>query len=166
MNLLPKTNSGTADSEYDMQDAVAQRMLAIQFLSHTPTGGDLWYPADNVYREVGIRKIGRISDIIVEITPKKIVNIECKMFDHTGVIKQALDHKEWADYSYICMHSQAYIPPYAIDNMIQNELGLMVWSSEGGLVDIIGAGHNTYKNGKNRAVRKIVMKLLEKREPL
>ena len=167
MNLLRKSNSSAADSEYDMQDAVSQIMATITFQGQTPTGGDTWNPALNVYREVSIRRIGRISDIIVEITPRKIVNIECKLFDYTGVINQALDHKRWADYSYICMHAQTLLPAYAIKKMIDNDLGLMLWSKERGLLDVIGAGHNTYKSGdKDRATRKIVTNILQKSDPI
>lgn len=167
MNLLPKTNNNSADSEYDMQSAVAGIMASIEFLGQTPTGGDRWERALNVYREVRIPAIDRVSDIIVEITPRKIVNIECKLFDHTGVIIQALDHLFWADYSYVCIHSKAYLPEYAIRTMLRHGVGLMMWSKRTGLVDVFGASHNTFTGGKkDKRVREKVKSILKKKDPI
>ena len=150
-----------------MQDAVSQIMLITEFEYQYGVRGVDYKPPLNVYREIGIRKIGRVSDIIVEITPRKIVNIECKMFDYTCVIEQAFDHLLWADYSYICMHERSMIPNYIIKDMIGKGLGLMLWSKRKGLIDVIGASHNTFKNGhKKKPLRESVKARMDKAIPI
>lgn len=154
MNLLRHVNNyGGASTEWDMQKAVSDLMADVEIDRIPP----------RIYREVSIPEIGRISDIIVMVTDNKIINIECKLVNYTEVIRQAEDHLRWADYSYVCLHTVALLPPYVVRNLIDKGIGLMLWSEVNGLVDVVGAGHNTYKAGiKDKAIREGVIKRLKK----
>ena len=168
MNLFHKTNNGGPESEAEMQSAVESVMIEKLFCIKESEYVQLReFAHAKVYREVRIPEVGRISDIIVQITPRKIVNIECKLFQYTEVMAQARDHLHWADYSYICLHSNSLLPPYIVRNMIDAGLGLMFWSKGTGVIDVVGAGHNTYKAGKkNRTIRESVMRTLQQRDSL
>ena len=115
-----------------------------------------------IYREVSISRIGRISDIIIYITNKKIINIECKMEGYEMVIMQAIDHLKWADYSYVCLFADTYLPAYAIDKMVANGIGLLLWKPEI-FVEVIQSGYN--KN-KEKTIHDSVVKLLKKKESI
>ena len=168
MNLFRKTNNGGPESELEMQDAVEKMMVEKLFCVKESEYEQLREFANaKVYREVRIPEVSRISDLIVQITPRKIVNIECKLFQYTEVMGQAKDHLRWADYSYICLHSNSMLPPYIMRNMIDAGLGLMFWSRETGLIDVVGAEHNTYKAGKkDRKIRESVMRTLQQMDSL
>ena len=159
MNLLPK-HMGHSASEYDMQDEVAELMFKLSFSitrSERPWFIDI-HP--KVYREVTISEIGRRSDIIVQVTPRKIFNIECKISDCRGVLKQAIDHLKWADYSYICIHDKAYIPDDVIREMLDKGIGLLMWE-KGMLMESFGSRHN---KGKDKLIRESVMRTLKKKD--
>ncbi|HDY88545.1 MAG TPA: hypothetical protein ENH82_10610 [bacterium] len=94
MNLIDKYNVSNC-SEYDMQRFVATFFEEYNFRSSDPYNWD--DIKAKVYREVGIPKIGRISDVIVMVTSRKIFNIECKLNDTAGVVIQAIDHLKWAE---------------------------------------------------------------------
>ena len=152
MNILPIYQNISSCSEFDMQKSV------VEILSKS----ELWSSA-MIYREVSIPNIGRISDIIVKISNRKIVNIECKLTNHQEVFAQAKDHLLWADYSYICLHASALIPAYAIQNMIDSKIGLLLWTPEI-IVEVLLAYYN--KN-KDKFLRKLVVeKLLKKQQKL
>ena len=89
MNLL-RSPSLRKDSEFDMQEAVAAVLSKQDFIikAHKDYWLETWGKA-KVYREVRIPNIGRISDVIVHVNDRKIFNIECKLTDVSGVIKQA-----------------------------------------------------------------------------
>ena len=171
MNLIRKYN--VSSLEYDMQKAVAKYFTEHPFMHQS---GYVMDEVDcKVYREVSIPSIRRISDVIVQVTPRKIFNIECKNNDVAGVIKQAVDHLRWVDYSYICLHARTYLPNYEIRNMLKHGIGLLLWQGENkhwedpsldrpeALVDVIGAQHNTKKAGHlDPDLRSKVMKKLKK----
>jgi hypothetical protein len=154
MNLLPKHNSHGA-CEYQMQKEVANHCKELTFLLSN------WSRVSpKVYREVTIPEIGRRSDIIVKVTPRKIFNIECKVVDGRGVLKQAIDHLQWADYSYICIWDKAYIPEDVIQEMLNKGIGLLLWK-EGVVMEAFGSRHN--KN-KDKQIRESVLKTLKKKD--
>lgn len=161
MNLIEKYNVSALED--DMQEGVA---LFFKEYAFTRLKGYVWRDVRaKVFREVTIPGIGRRSDVIVEVTPRKVFNIECKVNDVTGVLKQAKDHLKWADYSYICLHSRTYIPIYQIKDMIDSGIGLLLWE-EGALLDVLNATPNTLKNGiKQPALRKKMARILQKRTP-
>jgi len=166
MNLIEKYNVST--SEDQMQKAVADYFAAYEF--DRLTGHEWQGVKGTIYREVTIPNIGRRSDIIVKVTDYKIFNIECKTNDIAGVIEQAKDHLYWADYSYICVHAKTYIAPYHVTTMIENGIGLLLWQNSNqsdmrveAIVDVFGAGKNTYSDGKkNKSIREMVLKRLKK----
>jgi len=153
MNLLPFLYSpqATDDSESDMQRSIALIMEQCEFGGINPS----------VYREVGIPKINRISDVIVKVTGRQIVNIECKLTDHSSVLAQAKDHLKWADYSYICLHAFAPTPNYFIQKIIDLGIGLLLWAPQL-TIEVIPAYHNTIKKGKDMKLHdRVNKKLLE-----
>jgi hypothetical protein len=165
MNLIEKFNVST--SEDQMQKAVADYFSNYEF--DRLTGYEWKAIKGKVYREVTIPTIGRRSDVIIKITDFKIFNIECKTNDLAGVIEQAKDHLFWADYSYICVHAKTYIAPYFITDMIEHGIGLLLWQNANEadkrvecIVDVFGAGKNTYSEGKkDKSIREMVLKRLK-----
>jgi hypothetical protein len=125
MNLIWKYNVGA--SEYDMQKAVSEYFRINKYTQQSGYFVEEINPL--IYREVGIPTLGRISDIIVKVTDRKVFNIECKINDTVGVIEQAIDHLSWANYSYICIHSMTYIPTRDIQRMIDNGIGLLMYQN-------------------------------------
>ena len=148
-------------------EAQMQAELAL-FLSMRPHYQNKW-PYEfkvNIYTEVGIPEIGRISDIIVRVSEKKIINIECKLENYTIVIQQAQDHLKWADYSYICFFADAYFPARDIAKLVKLGIGLIFWRP-GIFVEAVHSYYNTYKYGmKNRHLRRLVNSKLMDKKPL
>jgi len=158
---MPNTNGPCLEDE--MQKQVADYFSLRKFESSNPK--DRYYGNRiilKVYREVGITQIGRISDIIIYITDRKIVNIECKMIGYEEVLRQAKDHLKWADYSYVCFFADTYLPAYIIDEMITNGIGLLLWKPEI-FVEVIQSGYNKFKD---KIIHDSVIKLLKKRESI
>lgn len=153
-------NKSAPCSEDEMQQNIAEYFSKRRFV---PTNWDGWYESmiiPKIYREVNISQISRISDVIVYITDRKIVNIECKMTDYDGVIRQAKDHLKWADYSYVCLFADTYLPSYGISNLIKSGIGLLLWQPEM-FVEVIQAGYN--KN-KDKNIRLKVMDILKNKD--
>ena len=143
----------TDDSEEDMQKNVSKIISCRDF----GRMGNTVIP--QIYREVHIPNFYRVSDIVIKISLQRIINIECKLTDHTSVFNQAKDHLMWADYSYICLHADALIPNYFISKIIKYGIGLLLWEPEF-LIEPVMAYHNTYKNGKNKSLHDGVNKKL------
>ena len=120
MNILPFSRINDA-CELDMQNEVESILRDREFRKDWDTY------KHSIYREFHVSEIGRISDIVVYLYEKKIINIECKLENYTEVLKQANDHLLWADYSCICLHASAYLPNYIIQEMINNGIGLLLW---------------------------------------
>lgn len=141
-----------------MQENIALYFTKRRFRQSDPYNWDHITP--KIYREVRIPKIGRISDVIVYLTDRRIINIECKLSDYGFVLKQAKDHLEWADYSYICMASETYLPAYILDEMISHGIGLLFWHPDY-FVEVLQSGFN---KKKDKLIRESVMKELKKRD--
>jgi hypothetical protein len=156
MRLMPDRNAPCLEDE--MQDKVAEYFANRIFLSSEPYHKRRIIP--KVYREVYIAKIGRISDIIIFITDRKIVNIECKLIDYNGVINQAIDHLKWADYSYVCFYADTYLPAYVIDKMLSNGIGLLLWQP-GMFAEVLQSGFNKLKD---KSLRTEVLSILRKKD--
>jgi len=119
MNILYKRNTHDG-SEALMQDDVVKLLLS----------NKLYEGARNVqlYTEVPCPQVGRRSDIVLVIGKRKsYYNIECKIVDVKKVLEQAKDHLRWADYSYVCLKSDAYIAPHYIQKMLDFNIGLLLW---------------------------------------
>ena len=110
-------------------------------------------------REFRIPEVGRISDHIIYISSKKIINIECKKENYIEVIAQATDHLRWADYSMICLplHWQ-YIPNKYISEIINKGLGLMYYLKDVGIFQFINPKFNKDKDAK---IRKAIVDRIE-----
>jgi hypothetical protein len=156
MRLMP--NKDACFSEDEMQEKVALYFTQRRFPSNNEN--DKWnnkYITPKVYREVRIPQISRISDVIVFITERRIINIECKLADYSFVLKQAKDHLRWADYSYICFSPERYIPAFILDEMIHHGIGLLFWHRDY-FVEVLQSGYN--KN-KEKTTRDGVLKILK-----
>lgn len=152
MRLMPDKSSPV--SEYEMQSSVADYFGKRIFRSTDSFHKIAVTP--KIYREVRIPTIGRISDVIIRITDRRIINIECKLHDYGMVIRQATDHLKWADYSYVCLFSETYLPAYELDGMITNGIGLLLWHPNY-MVEVLQSGFN--KN-KDKQLRETVLKRL------
>jgi len=156
MRLMP--DSQIHYSEDEMQENVADYLSMRTFLSSEPYHERRIIP--KIYREVRIPKIGRISDIILYITDRKIINIECKRENYGVVFEQAKDHLKWADYSYICLPSETYLPAYILDKMINLGIGLLFWHPDY-FVEVLQSGYN---KDKDKSIREYVIAELKKRD--
>ncbi len=146
--------------EDEMQRQVADYFSQRKFPPSNWDGSYRSLIVPRVYREVNISSIGRISDVIIYITDRKIVNIECKLADYGTVISQARDHLKWADYSYVCLFADTYLPAYEIDRMITNGIGLLLWRPDN-FIEVIQSGYN---KAKDKSIRDNVIKILKKRD--
>jgi hypothetical protein len=153
MRLMPNHNCHFSEDE--MQQKVAEYFAARKFLSNDPFTK---YIIPKVYREVHISGVSRISDVIIYLTDRRIINIECKLVDYNFVFNQAKDHLSWADYSYICLPADTYLPAYIIDKMINLGIGLLFWSPDY-FVEVIQSGYN---KSKDKQLREKVVKLLKR----
>lgn len=156
MNILPVRDPGI--SELDMQESLVNRLRDKCWKTSDP----YWMQKNidhHVLQEIRIPNIGRISDIIVYVTPRKIINIECKLKDYGCVFEQAKDHLLWADYSYICFHADTNLPVYVIQQMIDNGIGLIFWRENEFPVEVLQASWN---KGKDKHLRKIANGVIEK----
>jgi len=155
MIILP--NRHPAETEYDMQEDITQTLSARRWYNQSQQK----YHSGDVFKEVRIPDIGRISDIIVLITDRKIINVECKLLDYTTVLEQAKDHLKWCDYSYICLHADAYIPGYITYKILKAGIGLIVWRKGEKPTEVIQAYWN--KN-KDKALRAQVLGILRRKK--
>jgi hypothetical protein len=121
-----------------------------------------------VYRQIHDLRISRISDIVM-IKGAQLINIECKLNDVGGVIKQAKDHLAYANYSYIAMPTKSYIAPYHQAEMIKLGIGLLLWDLKNKiLVEVIYAKYNRldkfgkmHKKEKLKTLKKVDLKIKE-----
>ena len=155
MNIIPVGAIGSMP-ERTMQDQL------IKILSERThyRGFDEQFPYC-VFEEVHIPEIGRRSDIVIYITDRIIINIECKLDNYTEVLSQAKDHATWADYSYICIHHSAFIPTSVIREMIENRIGLIYWVSDNQFIEVIN-GMKIKNDNKN--ARSSVLRTLKKKQ--
>lgn len=169
MNLIDKYNvQGILEDK--MQEYVADYFSKLTFRHTIDRWNTDWVNAET-FREITIPEISRTSDVIVKITDRKIFNIECKLNDSAGVVDQALDHKRWADYSYVCLHSHTYIPSRDINEMVKNGIGLLLYQEqreywEGheshNRVECIMEAFGAYKSKKiDKKIRQSVLKKLK-----
>lgn len=140
-----KGNYSLGYGEEHMQQQVMEMLLKYPF--YDLSGGyKKKIDPPKIYREVHVPEVGRRSDLIVKFSERKIFNIECKLFDADTVIKQAVDHLFWADYSYICFPHNVYLPNYRRKQMLEHGVGLLYFIPETGLIEVIMAEHNKKKD--------------------
>lgn len=114
------------------------------------------------FEQVSIPQIRRISDLIIVCGERRIINIEFKLGDWNCLVNQCSDHLKWADYSYACVPIN-FLRVYPKDFckiLIAKGIGLVVGSNET-FFEVFRAKHNTYKNGKSKELRNIVLRKLK-----
>lgn len=158
MRLMPDRNPRFSEDE--MQEAVAQYFANKKFRSPDPYNWEGIVP--KVYREIRIKEIGRISDVVIYLTDRKIINVECKLRDYNYVLNQAKNHLMWADYSYICLSAETYLPIFILNKMISLGIGLLLWHPDY-FVKVLQSGYNKTKDKK---IREIVLSELKKRNSI
>lgn len=144
-------------TEWEMQENVIKFMSNYKF--YRTIVDESWESASkNVFSEIHNPTTNRRSDIIIWLNKKTLINIECKLFDVIGVIKQAKDHLCWTDYSYICMPHSTYIASCHIAEMIEIGIGLLLYDDENKKIyEVVYAKFNRKKNKifKEQAVKKL-----------
>ena len=160
MRLMPNRSAPCLEDE--MQRQVAEYFSQRKFVPSNWNGYVNSMITPKVYREVRISQIGRISDIIIYITDRKIINIECKMAGYDEVIRQAKDHLSWADYSYVCFHANSYLPSSSVRDLLNNGIGLLLWIPEI-FTEVIQATHN---KKKDKAIHNKVLNILKKKDSI
>lgn len=112
-------------------------------------------------REWRIKEVGRISDHILVINKKRIINFECKLDDISKVIHQAQSHLEWCDYSVIIMPGDGrYIANSYKKECISKGIGMFYWLKGIGMFEFILPKYNKSKNKLLRAkvLREVLVK--------
>ncbi len=164
MNLLNNYHKVTPRnvSEYDMQKQVDSFLKEYEFRKWD--GWNYQNLPKIVLREFSVPEVCRISDHVLLIAGKRVINLECKLQDIGCVIKQAKDHLNWCDYSIII------IPPdynYVANSYklecIQHGIGLWYWFNEVGVYEFILPAFN--KNS-NKIVREQVIKRIVRTDEL
>ena len=92
----------------------------------------------SVVREVSILEIGRRSDLVVYFSDRKVFNIECKLAMNQVVYDQALDHRQWADYSYICIPRTSIVAKHFYSKCLKNGIGILLYD-RGMVIESISA---------------------------
>lgn len=115
-----------------------------------------------MYTEVRVPEVRRRSDIVIYTAHKKLVNIEFKLHDLDEVLKQAIDHTKWADYSVVCMPANAFHNANMIwmQKFTKHGIGILLYCS-GTFVEILKPYYRTYKDGKDRKIRTNVLSRLK-----
>jgi hypothetical protein len=153
MNILRKVNLHDG-IESEMQEDVARLILE-----------DRLWDGENtrkLYMEVPCPQVGRRSDIVLSAGKRtKYYNVECKIVDVKKVIEQAKDHLRWADYSYICLKANTYIPQYRIKDMLEFNIGLLLWNP-GVIMECVPSGKSEYINTE---LRKGIIETIEMLKP-
>jgi hypothetical protein len=148
-------------TEDDMQIQVDGFLKEQKFTKWCPAAGGYYYIdlQTIVLRELRIPEIGRISDHVLCIDKKRIVNIECKLYDIDKVIHQAKDHLRWCDYSVVCVTPHIYITNENFLEIIGKGIGLWYWFNNIGVFEFIMPKFNRRKNKELR--EKILNKILQ-----
>jgi uncharacterized protein (UPF0248 family) len=149
-------------SENEMQEKVALYFAHRKFRRQDSRTYSWHSITPKVYREVRITQIKRISDVVIYLSDRKIINIECKLRDYGFVLNQAKDHLRWADYSYICFPPETYLPAYILDEMISLGIGLLFWHPDY-FVEVLQSGYN---KKKDKSIREFVITELKKRNQI
>ncbi|WP_372776493.1 hypothetical protein [Mangrovibacterium sp.] len=146
-----------------MQADVDRWLHNYSFWKSTEGGYSREKVAVKTYREVHIPEIGRRSDLIVYFSKRKIFNIELKLFNSGEVVRHATDHQSWANYSYVCMPHNVFIPETDKNLMIKRGIGLLLWVPEIGLVEAIYGRHKSIGQ-LNKQIRENVLKSLRRED--
>ena len=129
--------------------------------------------------------ISKRSDLIIYFSDRKIINIESKLTDTGCVINQAKDHLKWADYSYILIPYNAYIGKQDYKTCFDLGIGIILFYFEKLskeyykfykdqclpipkyhnpiFIESFRAKHNTYKNLKDKDIRKDALISIKKK---
>lgn len=112
-----------------------------------------------VLREFQIREIGRISDHVLLLDKRRVINIECKLYNISEVIVQAESHLEWCDYSIICLPPDTkYVANKYKEEILKKGLGLFYWFKDLGIFEFILPRFNRNKNNDLR--RRIIERII------
>lgn len=131
--------------ESSMEEDVIRQLKGKDFYMYRDEGLVKVEPL-KIASQVRIPEVKRISDVVVVVTKGKIVNIELKIRDLAGVIKQATDHLHWADYSYICIPSWVFIPRRMYLELVKKGIGVLYWEPETKLDEILPGSFNRSKH--------------------
>lgn len=114
------------------------------------------------FQEVTIPHIGRRSDVIMKVKKNTLINIEFKLTNWRSVFSQAYDHLKWADYSYICMPDYAmnFTPTEFHTKIIEHKIGLLLYANNA-FTHAVKAYHNSYKERKDKKIRKALESILK-----
>lgn len=123
------------------------------------------YIVGQYYEQIRIKSIGRVSDLIIKCTESRLINIEFKLGDYQCLLRQAKDHLKWADYSYVCVpiNYLRIFPQSFCHELLEARIGLIVGSNDN-FIEIFKAKHNTYKKGKSKEIRNLVLDKLRYRD--
>ena len=151
MNLLNYYNKITNNaSEYEMQEQIDKFLKEQKFRKWN--GWQYEELPKVVIREFRVPEVGRISDHVLLINNRRVVNFECKLDDVGTVIRQAKDHLKWCDYSVIIMPPDSrYIANNYKAECIREGIGLYYWFKDIGLFEFILPDFNRKKDLKLRS---------------
>lgn len=112
-----------------------------------------------VLREFRVPEVNRISDHVILLDNKRVINIECKKDDLGGVIHQAKDHLKWCDYSVIVVPPDGrYIANSYKSDCIRNGIGMWYWFRGIGIFEFILPSYN---KTSDKVLRECIIKRIK-----
>ncbi len=152
-------------SEFEMQKQVDEFLREQKFYKWDMNGGKYGVGGYTelkkiLLREVRVPEVSRISDHVLLLGEKRIINLECKLANIGSVISQARDHLRWCDYSIIVIPpDSAYISNDDKIRIIKEGIGLWYWFNNIGIFEFILPKYN--KN-KDKVLHKTMIERVKK----
>jgi len=148
-------------TEKKMQDLFVEFLKNQKYYRHKEYETEEVRPM-KILTEYHIPEIKRRSDVVMVMTKRKIVNFELKLTDIKGVFDQALDHKRWADYSYIVMPAGVHLVRHELANIASAGIGMMLYH-KGDFIEIIPPAW--LRGGTDKAIRfKVNLRLFHNKD--
>lgn len=161
LNNYHKISSGA--SEETMQEQVDKFLQGYKFVKITDQFPFKKELPKIVLREFRVPEVGRISDHVVLLNKRRVVNLECKLDDIGGVIRQAEDHLAWCDYSIVIMPPDGrYLANSYKTELIRKGIGLWYWFKGIGIFEFILPSYNRKKDSQKRET--IIKRIMEREQ--
>lgn len=163
MKLLNvNTRITKAATEYEMQEQVDLFLKSHKFNKFD--GYRYTELPKIVLREFRVPEVGRISDHVLLLDNKRVINVECKKEAIDCVIHQAVDHLRWCDYSIIVVPPDLpYITKQHLKKIMDNGIGLFYWFNGIGLFEFILPDYN---RKSDKVLRKLIIERIHSRNKM
>jgi len=112
-------------------------------------------------REITVKEVSRRADFIVMKDDSRLINVEAKCNNMSGVIEQVTDHARYCDYCFLLLSDIALIPKWMIRAIRDGGFGLIVYNYKNETItEALPAFYNKGRDGKLH--KKYIEKIKEK----